>query len=780
MNKLVENILKIIPKSPGVYKMKDGEGRVLYVGKAKNLKNRVRSYFQKSKHHSVRTRKMVSQIEDIEYIVVDSELEALILETNLIKELRPKYNILMKDDKNFVYIKVTTNEDFPRISIVRQIKKDGAKYFGPKTSAQRTSNTLKALKKIFPYRHCNIDIKYLENVKTDPNKLTFKKRVSCSNITIKIPCLDYHIKRCIAPCIGIPTPEGYKEIIDQVVSFLEGKTDEVLQRLQKKMQKAALEKKFELAARIRDTILTVESIIERQKISDPNQSNTDIINFTTKDSKAFFNVFLIRDGKLINQETFILDLPEEDTNDHDEDTASNDTEILQTFLQQYYEKAADIGKEILIPQEIPEQETLQEFLSQLRGNKVTIHIPQKGKKNKLLELCLKNAKIHADRTKTSWEKDSNALKESLQELQKQLQLPKPPKRIECYDISHFAGKNTVASMVVLENGKPKNKDYRQFKIRSIPTGKSDDYASLAEALTRRLKYLIKKPKLPEDFSLTRMKKNEIKPTQEFLHELSPTENNYKEFFILKNSDKIIGITKIASHKKDEDSEEIIEEIQTPIIAQEFEDDSLKEVIVQTLLHKTKTKRIYLTTTPELEENFTQNGFRLIHKIPSQIKKQTDCIYMVFDKNQQLDHSFKQKPDLILIDGGKGQLSTISNVLTKLDLEQLGLASIAKREEEIFTRELKSPIPLNKSSQAQKILQKARDEAHRFANAYREKLQSRDLTQSALDQIPGLGPKTRTKLLKTFGSISGIKSASLEEISSITGPKLAAEIIKYLE
>jgi len=782
-SKKIQKLLKTLPKNTGVYKMKNEEGRVLYIGKAKNIANRVRSYFQKSKQHSVKTKKMVSQINDIEIILVDSELEALILETNLIKELRPKYNILMKDDKNYVYIKITTNEDFPRITIVRKIEKDGAKYFGPKTSSQRTLKTLKTIKKLFPYRHCNLNIKFLPEAKIDKsNKLTWKNRVNLNNTSMSIPCLDYHIKRCIGPCIGIPTPKEYKLIIDQVIRFLEGKTDEVVKSIKEEMMNAAQNKKFELAAKIRDKLKTVESILETQKVSDPNQKNTDIINFITKEDKAFFNIFLIRDGKLINQEIFIVDLPDQ------KEEATPEKEILQSFLKQYYEKAADIGKEILIPEEIEEQKIFETYLSEIRGNKAKIIIPQKGKKNKLMELALKNAKMHADRNKSSWEKEEELIKEALKELQEKLKLSKKPQRIECYDISHFSGENTVASMIVLENGKPKNKDYRQFKIRTLPTGKSDDYASLAEALTRRLQKLSKKSTLPENISFGRAKKKETEELLETLKKanLDYEDLNYKEFLVLRDEkEKIIGLGKLKNYGK---KEKQIEELSSIWISEEQRGKRLASHLVKLIIKKAKTNRLYLSTRGDLEEYFTNLGFRIIYKIPQELKeKDRTCkitcnvnpIFMVFDKQKGIDHSFKKKPDLILIDGGKGQLSTIEKVLKKLDLEKINLASIAKREEEIFIRGSKTPINLEKESQAQKILQKARDEAHRFANQYREKLQSKNLKKSILDEIEGLGPKIRTKLLKQFGSISGIKEAPEKEIEKICGPKLTKRLLKKI-
>ncbi len=798
----IQKILDQLPKSPGIYKMKNEEGRILYVGKAKNLRNRVRSYFQKSKDHSIRTKKMVSQISDIEFIVVDSELEALILETNLIKELRPKYNILMKDDKSYVYIKVTTNEDFPRITIVRQIEKDKAKYFGPKTSGQRAQQTLKALKKIFPYRHCNLNIDYVPNAKYDPeNKQSFKKRVRCTNVNINIPCLDYHIKRCIGPCVGIPTPEEYKLIIDQVVRFLEGKTDEVIDRLKTEMTNAAQDKKFELAARIRDKLLIVESITEKQKISDPNQKNTDIINFVTADYKAYFNLFLIRDGKLIDQETFIIDLPKNEDEKFLDDDETYHQEILANFLQQYYEKAADIGKEILIPHEIAEQSVLEAFLTQIKGSVVKIIIPQKGKKNKLLELARKNAQLYAQRHQISWQKDKVPPTELLQQLKEYLKMEKTPQRIECYDISHFGGKNTVASMVVFENSRPKSKDYRQFRIQTVPSGKPDDYLSLEETLARRLQYLSSKNTLPDGISFGKAKKKETNEVLEILESEKLDQENYDHTscYVLRTEldldkdakkkkpiEKIIGFVRI---KKYGSEEKPVEEISSLWINQDYRKQNLGLVLVKMALKKAKTHRVYLSAKPEMEEYFTNIGFRIIYKVPTELAeeknnicKQLGCepTFMVFDKKKGTDHSFKKKPDLILIDGGKGQLNAVYKIIEKLQLQKtINLASIAKREEEIFVPGIKTPLPLEKETPASRLLQQCRNEAHRFANEYRKKLQSKDMKRSILDEIEGIGPKTRQELLKTFGSINGIKAAAIEEIEKICGPKLTKKVLEKL-
>ena len=325
-----------IPGCPGIYKMIDKEGRVLYIGKAKNLKKRVSSYFRQSKDKGVRINKMIQQITDIQFITVDSELEAILLETNLIKELRPKYNILMRDDKNFVYIKINQNEDFPTLEIVRKVQKDGAKYFGPKTAKWKVEKTFDLLHKIFLFRNCQLGIFWRGD-----------HQIDITNKVIKYPCLEYHIKRCCAPCIGLINKEEYKKMINSIIDFLNGKYEDVLEKLKEDMMQAAAEKKFEIAAKLRDQLLAVQDIMQKQKISSPDQINQDLISFVVKNAKIFFNLFMVRDGKLINQENFIFETTVL-TKDSGLGGMTIDAEIYEAFIEQYYVTAADIPNEILI------------------------------------------------------------------------------------------------------------------------------------------------------------------------------------------------------------------------------------------------------------------------------------------------------------------------------------------------------------------------------------------------------------------------------------------------
>jgi len=685
--------LSILPSLPGVYKMIDSEGKVIYIGKAKNLSKRVRQYFQKSKTLSERTRKMIENTDDIKYVVVDSELEALILELNLIKELRPKYNILLKDDKNFVYIKIT-NEDFPRIQIVRKIDDKKSTYFGPKTAKHKVEKTFKILKKIFPFRHCTLDLKELQDGK-----------VEVTRKTIKYPCLDYYIKRCMAPCISNCTKEEYASAINNVKRFFEGKHEEILESLYEEMRKLAEKKDFEKAAKLRDRIKNVESILEKQKISDPNAIDRDIINYVIEEGRAFFNLFQIRGGKLINQENFALHAKFVDEKDED-----SKKELLGAFLEQYYEKTTNVPKEILIPHE-PDERTLD----------IKLVIPQRGEKSRLLELSYKNAKIFADRNRANWEEEGAGTKSVLEELKSQFNLKKPPKRIECYDISHLAGTETVGSMIVFINGVPKTQDYRKFRIRTV-VDKPDDYKSLEELLTRRLAYL-------KDESSEYEIKKASKKDQEIIEKMIKKEDtldnrniHYKNFITAKKDGKIYGFVR---EKKLEESTKI----SSLWVAKEARGQKLGHKLLKTLIKNSKAKRLYISCVRELKDYYESIGFTEIKSLPKDLKKDLEYfeieLVMAYDNTKKEDKSFGSIPDLIIIDGGKGQLSTVEKVLKNFKLE-IPLISIAKEQEEIFIPGQKESLKLDKTNKILKLIQRSRDEAHRFAISYNRNLRRKKL------------------------------------------------------
>ena len=580
---MLEEKLKTLPESPGVYLMKNSAGKIIYVGKAKILKNRVRQYFQKNKNHSPKVLAMVKKISDFETIITKTEVEALILECNLIKKHRPRYNISLKDDKTYPYLKLTLNEKFPRLLITRKIFHDGAKYFGPYTNGTAVKETLQLLRKIFPLRTC----------KNFPSR----------------PCLEFHIKRCFAPCTEKISEENYFEIVKSAEKFLSGKTSEVEKNLQEKMNFAAENLQFETAAKFRDILLSVKKFSEKQKIIS-DVGDVDAIGISKINSEVCAQIFFIREGKVMGRENFLLSNTDEES----------DEKIILEFLKQYYSAAEMSAKEILLPCEVEDEKILSEWLG------AKINFPQRGVKKNLVEMATENAEKFLQE-KILQEKLKNAQTlGAVEELKKFLNLPKLPRKMECFDISHIQGAETVASMVCFENGAPSKKNYRRYKIKSAE-GKPDDFLSMREVVERRYKNL---------------------------------------------------------------------------------------------------------------ENL---------------------------------------PDLIVIDGGLGQLNSALEIIRDLGIK-IPVVGLAKQFELIFVENSSEPIELPRESQALFLMQRIRDEAHRFAITYHRKLRRKRNLQSELDKISGIGKLRREELFKKFGSIEKIKSASLEEI--ISTPKMnksAAENLK---
>lgn len=454
----IQEHLKQLPSEPGVYLMKDKFNNIIYVGKAKVLKNRVRQYFQSSKNHSSKVKSMVKNIDRFEYIITDSELEALILECNLIKKYKPKYNVLLRDDKTYPYIKVTTNEDFPRVLKVRKVLKDKAKYFGPYTNTTAVNDTLDIIKSIYPIRTCNIDIE--KAIKTNMR-----------------PCLNLHIKRCIGPCTGNITKEEYNKMIEEILLFLSGKEEKLINILKEKMSKCAMDFNFEEAAVYRDKIKSLEDMMEKQKIdSSTSDLNQDIIAMARAHDEACVQVFFVRNGKIVGREHFILEGVMDSTRES----------ILGSFVKQFYMEQEYIPKEIIIEDEIEDSFILEEWLSAKKGQKVIIRVPQKGEKKSLIEMVRKNAieylEKFSDINKRKYEKSIGAL----EELKQILNLESIPKRIESFDISNIQGVDSIGSMVVFTNGKKDKKEYRRYKIKTVIG--PNDYDSMAEIVERRLKY----------------------------------------------------------------------------------------------------------------------------------------------------------------------------------------------------------------------------------------------------------------------------------------------------
>lgn len=736
MQQNLQHLIKKIPHQPGIYRMKNVDGDIIYIGKAKDLFKRVNSYFQNTKKHPIRTAKMVEQIADIEYTVTSSDLEAIMLETNLIKENRPKYNILMKDDKNFAYIKITVNEDYPRIYVTRKVLKDKAKYFGPKTAASKIHETLNHLRKIFPYRNCNLEIQHLgPSDGSDPSK---QSNVKVTKAGIKYPCLDLHIKRCIAPCVGRPNKAEYRQIIDRIISFLEGKHEEILNTLKADMYKAAQNKKFEQAAKIRDKILSIENLYQHQLVTSADHQNADIINFIVEDDRVYFNVFQVREGKLVDQQNAILKKPDLD---------ADDDQLTTSFIQQFYSENTNIPKEILISTELEQKSTIESWLSEMSDHKVKILIPQKGKKDKLLELCLENALSFAKQSRARWEGESKATREeALENLAQLLGLPKIPKRLECYDISHLSGTHTVASMSVFENGFPKNNDYRHFKINLEEAGSPDDFKSMEEVILRRLKYL--KPSIAT---------KGIKITKG------------KSEYLIKLEQEIVGKFKTLSESK----------LKTFII--EFEHDNKhSEQIIKKITEKFKTRRLYLQVSDQHLRDYEKQGFQEVKIEMPEYQPLPEKTVVVYDTTRNYeDPSFKKIPDLIVIDGGKGQLSHAVKAMQDHQL-MIPIISIAKKQEEFFLPNNPVSIKLEANNATRLMIQHLRDEAHRFAIEYNRKLREKDYTSSELENIAGIGKKLTQKLFRKFGSVENLKNLPESEIASVIGLKLAQKIKNFLK
>lgn len=747
----LDHILKNLPHKPGVYKMKNSEGQIIYVGKAIDLKNRVSSYFQKRNDKGIRTLKMVEQIADIEYVEVGNELESLILETNLIKELRPKYNVLMKDDKNYIYIKITVHEPYPRIYLVRKVQKDRARYIGPKTAAHKVIKTLKVLKRVFPFKNCSMAIDY--GVYGENKKSMLMTEAN----------LRYHTKHCLGPCMTSVRPEEYQKIIQRVIEFLEGKQEDIIKNIKEEMLQAAAEKKFEIAAAIRDKLKAVEDIIIPQRISDPHQKDLDIINYVEQDDKIFFNLFQLRQGKLIDQENFTLKSME--------NGSGEDPDALAAFMEQYYEKATDLPKEVLIPHEIEDKETIEKWLTHTKGQKVSILVPERGKKNHLLDLSLENAKSFARQSQIKWQgAEKGSREQALEDLKDLLNLAKTPHRLECYDISHFGGTETVSSMTVFEKGFPKKEDYRKFKLHQEESGAPNDFASMEETLTRRLKYL-KPSKASADFSIKKATKKDLKSIHEKIGRTdtqNPAEKN-EHFFTIEKDRKKIGFIHVSV---------------TPgkrHVMETFQAETRLDLsfLVRKVIEKMKVARMYYRCQDDQINMFEEAGFQHIQKLPEELAPLEGTTYLFFDKTKHSDDkSLKKIPDLIIIDGGKGQLSSAIKAMKKYDLN-IPMISLAKKEEEIFLPDNPNPIKLETSDPISLMIQHIRNEAHRFAVTYHQNLRLKATTASVLDTIPGIGPELKIKLLQAFGSPEAVKNATMHELTQVVGHKIALKIKENL-
>ncbi len=588
--------------------MKDAEGNIQYVGKAANLHQRVRSYFSAGQKLSPKLERMVARVNDFDFFVTASEQEALILELNLIKRHRPHYNVRLKDDKTFPYLKIDINEDWPRVYITRRLEEDGGRYFGPFASAKSVRQTLKVLKGIFPFRSC-------------------RKPITGTDLR---PCLEYHIHHCLGPCIGIVSKEEYAEVIKQVILFLEGKQEIVVQELQSKMEKAAEVLDFEKAVLLRDQIQAIDRVIEGQRIATTVSGEQDVIAFASDKDQAYVQVFFIRSGKLIGRESFVLqgthsEVPEQ---------------IMTDFIKQFYASAPHIPPLLLLQYHVEDRTIIESWLQSKRGAKVHIQVPSRGNKKQLVGIVARNAQQGLEQLKVKQLAAPKALATALAEIKTNLHLPRLPSRMEGYDISNIQGTVAVGSMVVFEEGKPKPSHYRRFRIKTVSG--ANDYAMLQEVIKRRFKRSVKS------------------------------------------------------------------DVSTP------------------------------------------NTWAIL-------------------------------PDLVLIDGGKGQLNSVLAAMREVEIGSVPTVSLAKENEAIFVSQKREPIILPRSSPGLQLLQRLRDEAHRFALGYHQKIRKRQTFTSALDSIPGIGPKRKRALLKQFGSVQAIREASIEELITTRGmsKNLAQKVKEHL-
>lgn len=753
MTPTLKSIIAKAPHTPGIYKYFDEAGQLIYVGKAKDLRKRLQSYIRNSANHGVKNQKLMEAAASVEWIETNSDIEALILEDNLIKENQPKYNVLLKDSKTFQYIKVTVQKPYPELLTVRRIEKDGAKYFGPKTSGLDVQHLIESAKRIF--KLCS-----LKDITVDPNGTPLegaKVAVKVGGTTAKRPCLDYFIKRCTGPCAGMVTPEEYQFQIEGLLRFLSGDYKPAIEMLRQQMQDFAAEKKFERAAGLRDQIAAIERSDQKQIITDTHLTDRDVVAYVEDLGKNYFVLFQIRGGRLIGQEKFISeggDVP---------------SEVMEAFLTDYYAAAADIPKEVIVSIEPQDKSTLEEFISRQADHKVHLLIPKLGHKDRLIELAEKNARSFAEQSRVRWMADERKGEKALEDLAKALNLPEPPKRIECYDISHLGGTETIGSMVVFKKGEPSKADYRQFRLRST-ANKNDDFTSMEEVITRRLNYL--PARLPEQYSIGRLQKAEH---ADFVKAFPNTKDiPYKEFYVLRHKNQIIAHGRLAIRS------EKIDEITHLWVDEEERGHKLGHFLINKLVELSKKSRVYLMSRPEVEEYYLKLGWESLKMAPDEVlsfHRQQVVVPMAYQKKKK-DPSFSAWPDLMVIDGGKGQLHAAHDVLFNKGLN-IPMISLAKKQEEVFIPGKSDPIDLPKNTDANYLLQRLRDEAHRFAITANRDSRNKKMTQSALDDIPGVGPKMRKKLLTYFGSIQKVREASQVQLEQLVGEGLAKRIKENL-
>jgi excinuclease ABC subunit C len=669
-----EERLKNVPLQPGVYIWKDARGTILYVGKSKGLRDRMRSYFGAPKGLNGKTRRLVQQIADFEIIVTTSELEALLLEMNLIKQHRPKFNVMLKDDKSYPFIKITLQDAWPRVLVTRKTLQDGARYFGPYSSAGAVRRTLKELNRLFAFRppfDCK-DEKFNRHRKLGK------------------PCIYYDIKRCLGPCVPeLVAREEYRAAIESVCQFLEGKSEQIVRQLKRRMDHAAENLNFERAAYIRDQIKDIEKISERQQVLRTVETDQDVIAFARENGSAVVQVFYIRGGKLIGAEPFALQ------NAEDED----DGKLLTSFLTQFYDTAAQVPPNLLLADHPEEPVIIEQWLSQKAGGqRVEIQVPRRGEKKALVELAAQNARQKLEELRLQWLNSEQRAVAGLSELRDLLNLPGMPAKIECFDISNTQGTNSVGAMVVFEHGEPKKARYRKFKIRTVQG--ANDVASIQEVLRRRFKRAAEA--LGEDVAA------EVQNPA-----MNPEGTRGGE------GERERG----GEHNDGED-----------VAAHEGED----------------------VRDPKQREA----------------------------AQEQQDETWAELPDLLLIDGGIGQLNGALEVLRELRFEHIPVAGVVKginRDRfDLLLPGASELIVLKRDSAALRLVQQIDEEADRFAKDYHRKLRAKGVKSSTLEEIPGIGPRRRSALLKRFGSLDAIRAASIDELAAVPGmTRKSAEELKGL-
>jgi excinuclease ABC subunit C len=755
---------KKIPTDPGCYIFRGEKNEILYVGKAKNLKNRVKSYFQTNKK-SPKTTALVKKITQIETRIVASEMEALILENNLIKEYQPKYNILLRDDKNFLYLRIT-NEYFPRIEITRRIVRDGSTYIGPHTSAKKFRSMIAFCQKIFKVRTCKLEFEATKVIKNPESR--------------KLPCLDFHIQKCSGPCSGEISKEDYQEDVERMKKFLKGDTKDVIEHLKKNMMQLATEKKFEAAAKTRDLMASISNSTEKQRVELNDTTSRDFVHLYREKNKAFCALLSFRHGKLLNQTTVPLHAESWET----------DGVILEKFLTQWHERTENHPVEIIVPVEIEAAELLTELL----GAKIII--PQKGEKMRVLEIAERNARQAATVSKIEDQAQAEIFARALPELAEKLNLKTPPRRIECYDISHFSGTHTVASQVVFIDGVPRKNEYRRFKLQTLKSGEIDDFKALKEVLERRLRGVSESEENEESIKWAEKNKEILKQLEKFSKLFKNIDwtlfgglggalsvgkfwRKHNDFDILiakkhwKRGMKILEQEKFEIQENNEHFFTCTKKGFPPIDISPFGEELP--------IGKFTKKNISLEPILVGKTNVFVLNMKSLLDIKQSLKESRE------DSRDELDieimeHAIREKnapgkPDLIVIDGGKGQLSSVLKVLP-LEFQDK-VISLAKREEEVFVPGKPDPLEIDPHSAAGKLLQRCRDEAHRFAISFNRALREKSMTKSALDEIDGIGGTTRKKLLKKFGSVRDVRDASDEELLKVVNQKQLEELRKNL-